>query len=227
MTGPHDHKHVTAAFDCKALDESGQFEGYASVFGTQDYDGDVIVQGAFTNTLSRYREKGKMPKMLWQHDVREIVGCWDEMHEDDRGLYVKGRLLMDVQKGREAYSMLKAGCLDGMSIGFNIREAVPSERRSQGRVIEEVDLWEVSLVTWGANPDALVTNVKAKRSIRDFERFLRDAGFSRKEAVAIAANGYKGLGAQGEPDESEASDDELVSSLVRLRKSITMEADHG
>jgi len=222
-----DLKHISTTFEVKSLDEGGHFEGYASVFGVQDYDGDVIVKGAFRKSIDKYRAKSRMPKMLWQHDMRDICGKWQEMHEDERGLYVKGSLILDTQRGREAYALMKAGVLDGMSIGFNVVEAGPSDQRSHGRVIEEVDLWEVSLVTWGANPDALVTNVKARKSIRDFERFLREAGFTRSEAVAVAANGYKALEAQRESDESEATDGELASAIANLRKSMNLEASHG
>ena len=222
-----DLKHISTAFEVKSLDEGGHFEGYASVFGVQDYDGDVIVKGAFRKSIDKYRASSRMPKMLWQHDMRDICGKWQEMYEDDRGLFVKGSLILDTQRGREAYALMKAGVLDGMSIGFNVVEAGPSDQRSHGRVIEEVDLWEVSLVTWGANPDALVTNVKARKSIRDFERFLRDAGFTRSEAVAVAANGYKALETQRESDESEATDGELASAIANLRKSMNLEANHG
>lgn len=184
-----DRKTITAGLEVKSLDEGGQFEGYASVFGVQDSDGDVIVKGAFRKSIERFRSMGKMPKMLWQHNPTIIVGKFTEMQEDDNGLWVKGSLILDVEKGREAYALMKAGELDAMSVGFNIGEAMAGEMR--GRVIEEADLWEISLVTWGANPDALITSVKGIDTERDFEHFLRDAGFSRKEAKRITAEGFK------------------------------------
>ena len=209
-------KHI-APFEVKSLDEGGSFSGYASVFGVQDSDGDVIVRGAFRKTLDKARESGRMPKMLWQHRIDTIIGKFTEMTEDDRGLFVKGFLLLDIEKGREAYALLKAGVLDGMSIGFNI---VDGGRGESGRVISEVDLWEVSLVTWGANPEALVTNVKARQSIRDFEAFLRESGFSRSEAVAIAANGFKSLGDQRESEAvSEAETAERLRHLLTVLES--------
>lgn len=198
-------KQITAGLEIKSLDEGGYFEGYASVFGVQDSDGDVIVKGAFTNTLGT----GKKPKMLWQHDTREIIGKWTELSEDDNGLWVKGSLIMETQRGREAYALLKAGVLDAMSVGFNIVGAGQGESM-RGRVIDEVDLWEISLVTWGANPEALVTNVK---TIKDFERFLRDAGYSRKQATAIASGGYKAAFGQCDTD---SDDDGLTQSLTKL-----------
>ena len=217
-----EHKTLDAALKIKSLDEGGHFEGYASVFGNQDYDGDVIVKGAFKNSIEHSRQSGDMPKMLWQHDSKTIIGKWTEMHEDEHGLYVKGSLILDTEKGREAYALMKAGVLDGMSIGFNVAEARPSEQRSRGRVIEEVNLWEVSLVTWGANPAARVTSCKAKDSIREFERFLRDAGFSRSEAKAVAANGYTALEAQRDVDDSESHDTQtdIIESIKSLSKQL-------
>ena len=223
-----DLKHISTAFEVKSLDEGGHFEGYASVFGNQDYDGDVIVKGAFRKTIEQYRQASRMPKMLWQHDMHEIVGKWQDMHEDEHGLYVRGSLILDTQKGREAYALMKAGVLDGMSIGFNVAEARPSEQRSRGRVIEEVDLWEVSLVTWGANPAATVTSVKsAKQSIRDFERFLRDAGFSKSEAKAVASDGYKALETRRDVGDSEGHDDDTELKAALMQLSNTMEVSHG
>ena len=217
-------KHISATFEVKSLDEGGHFEGYASVFGVQDYDGDVIVKGAFRKSIEQYRQASRMPKMLWQHDMRDICGKWQDMHEDEHGLYVKGSLILDTQRGREAYALMKAGVLDGMSIGFNVVEAGPSDQRSRGRVIEEVDLWEVSLVTWGANPDALVTSVKARSTIRNFEKFLRDeGGFSASEAKAIAADGFKALDQRRDVGESE--DHDTQTGLIESIKSLSQQLE--
>ena len=184
-------KQITQSLEIKSLDEGGYFEGYASMFGVQDSDGDVIVKGAFKRSI----ESGKIPKMLWQHDPRIIVGKWQEIREDDNGLYVKGSLILETEKGREAYALMKAGVLDAMSVGFNIQSAGNGDR---GRVIDDVDLWEISLVTWGANPEALITNVK---TMKDFERILRDAGLSRKQATAFVSGGYQAAFNQSDSDE--------------------------
>lgn len=214
-----DQKQVTGGLEIKTLDEGGYFEGYASMFGVQDSDGDVIVKGAFRNSLERAAETGRMPKMLWQHDYRQIIGKWMEMREDDNGLWVKGRLIMEVRQGQEAYALLKAGVLDAMSVGFNIPAG--GATGTAGRVIEEADLWETSLVTWGANPEARVTNVK---SIKDFERFLRDAGYSRKQATAIASSGYK---AAFDQSDSEADDNAETIELLQSLKAKIEELSHG
>jgi HK97 family phage prohead protease len=199
-------QHIKAPFEIKSLDEGGKISGYASVFGTLDSDGDVIVKGAFRDTLAMCREKGKYPKMLWQHDPSIIVGKWTDMIEDDHGLKVEGHFILDVEKGREGYALAKAGVLDSLSVGFNTQEAERGEMR--GRVITKVDLWEVSCVTWGANPDAKFV-AKALKTERDFERFLRDAGYSRKEATAITADGFKALSQRDAGDDVPMSRDTL------------------
>lgn len=211
-------KHFTAPIEIKSLDEGGSFEGYASVFGVQDSDGDVIVKGAFTNTIKAFQQRGKMPKMLWQHNPSQIIGKYSEVQEDDNGLWVKGSLILDVQQGREAYALMKAGELDAMSVGFNIVNA-GGDGSMRGRVIEEVDLWEISLVTWGANPEALVTNVKRKR---DFEALLRDAGLSRKQSLAFVAGGYNAALGQSDSDE----DDGLIDAVKSLKAKLE-ELSHG
>jgi len=216
---PMQEKQVTASLEIKSLDEGGYFEGYASMFGVQDSDGDVIVKGAFQDSINSYTDANKMPKMLWQHDHKDIIGKWQEMREDDNGLYVKGSLIMETQRGREAYALLKAGVLDAMSVGFNISEAGQGGMR--GRVIEKVDLWEISLVTWGANPEAKITNVK---SMKDFEKLLRDAGCSRKQATAFVSGGYKA--AFDQSDSVEDDNAETVELLQSLKAKIE-ELSHG
>ena len=213
-----EQKHFTGSLEIKSLDDGGFFEGYASVFGVQDSDGDVIVKGAFKESLDEFKAAGRMPKMLWQHDTRQIVGKWMEMFEDDIGLYVKGRCILEVRQGQEAYALLKEGVLDALSVGFNIPAGGATGMR--GLVIEKADLMETSLVTFGANPLALITNVK---SIKDFERLLRDAGYSRKEATAIASHGYKTASDQSD---SEAEALQAIEALQNLKAKIE-ELSHG
>lgn len=138
-------------------DDKGIFEGYASVFGEIDYQNEVVVPGAFQQSLARWKNEMHFPKMLWQHDPQSPIGVWEFMEEDDHGLFVKGRLLLDIQKGQDAYSLLKSGIVDGLSIGF-----LPQQSHKEGdiRVLEQIDLFEVSLVTFMANPLARVTSCK-------------------------------------------------------------------
>jgi len=129
-------------------------EGYASLFGRLDQGGDVVQPGAYAASLKRLSADGRRVKMLWQHDPGRPIGVWDEVREDERGLFVKGRILPDVAQGREAAALVAAGAIDGLSIGYR---TVTSERDSKGRrVLHELDLWEVSLVTFPMLPEARV-----------------------------------------------------------------------
>lgn len=181
-------------FELKASDDSGIFEGYAAVFGNEDSWGDVIAPGAFKKTLREHKKSGRMPALLWQHDNWQPIGVWESMKEDDTGLYVKGRLLReDVYRAREAYALLKAGALSGMSIGYYATD-YETDTKTGVRTLKEIDLVEASLVTFPANPEARVTTLKAAgiNTIREFEAALRDVlGFSAVEAKRIASCGYK------------------------------------
>ena len=129
-------------------------EGYASFFGACDQGGDIVEPGAYAASLGALAAKGGRVKMLWQHDPAQPIGVWDEVREDARGLYVKGRILLDVEKGREAAALVGAGAIDGLSIGYRTKRAV---KDAQGhRVLHELELWEVSLVTFPMLPEARV-----------------------------------------------------------------------
>ena len=127
-------------------------EGYASLFGLADQGGDIVRAGAFAASLARLAAKGERVRMLWQHDPARPIGVWDEIREDGRGLWVKGRLLPEVAQAREAMTLISAGAMDGLSIGYR---TVSAERDAKGRrLLTEVELWEVSLVTFPMLPDA-------------------------------------------------------------------------
>ena len=211
LTGPIQHKSVALTLK-KEPDQDGVFEGYASVFGVVDQGMDVVERGAFRKSLG-----SRKVKMLWQHDMAQPIGVWDEIYEDERGLFVRGRLLKEVAKGREAMALLRAGAIDSMSIGYRTMEAVP-EGDGRVRKLMEVDLFEISLVTFPMLPDAKVTNVKSISTERDFEKFLREAGYSRKDAVAITLHGFKALLKQRDAGEDEAVTGELEALLSKLTK---------
>lgn len=182
------------ALEVKSLDDSGIFEGYGAVFGNIDAWGDVIEAGAFKKSLAAHKKAGTMPAMLWQHKYDEPIGPWLGIREDEKGLWVKGQLLKDkVQKAGEAFALLQAGAISGMSIGYWARDYSIDEKTGV-RTLRQVDLGEISLVTFPANELARVTDVKAGdiKTIREFEVFLRDAGgFSANEAKRIASSGFK------------------------------------
>ena len=186
-----------ARLELKTVLEDGVFEGYASLFNTEDLGHDVIAPGAFRESLSARGTSGI--KMLFQHDPALPIGVWDEIREDGKGLFVRGRLMSAVTKAREVLALMKAGALDGLSIGFKARKS-RRDARSGVRRIERADLWEISVVTFPMLPDARVAAVKSRPfnlrvpSEREFERWLtRDAGLSRIEARAVLRSGLKGL----------------------------------
>jgi hypothetical protein len=152
----------------------GVVEGYASLFGRQDQGGDVVMPGAYAASLARLSAGGRRVKMLWQHDPGRPIGVWDEVREDATGLWVKGRILDAVATGREALALMAAGAIDGLSIGYR---TVRAERDGKGRrLLQEVDLWEVSLVTFPMLPDARVAAKDASgRAWAGRTEALRDA----------------------------------------------------
>ena len=151
--------------------------------------------------------------------MAQPIGVWDQMSEDNDGLYVKGRLLKEVQKGAEAIALLKAGAIDSMSIGFKTVEAV-SENQGRIRKLTEVDLFEVSLVTFPMNRDAKITAIKSIETIRDFEKTLRDVGFSQSEAKAIAVKGFKGLSVHRDDVAAAVDDQEGAIALQQQLKNM-------
>ncbi|NUB42971.1 HK97 family phage prohead protease [Fertoebacter nigrum] len=148
--------------------------GYASLFGRRDQGGDVVRAGAYAASLAGLAKAGRRVKMLWQHDPGQPIGVWDEVREDATGLYVKGRILTEVERGREAVALLAAGAIDGLSIGYR---TVRAERDSAGaRVLAEVELWEVSLVTFPMLPEARVqAKAEAEFVWRDLAQIFEDA----------------------------------------------------
>lgn len=129
-------------------------EGYASLFGRCDQGRDVVQKGAYSASLKALEASERRVKMLWQHDPMQPIGTWDEVREDARGLYVKGRLLENVAKGREAAALIAAGAIDGLSIGYRTVKAAKNDKGQ--RLLTELELWEVSLVTFPMLPSARV-----------------------------------------------------------------------
>lgn len=202
----------------KSVSDSGEFEGYGSVFGVKDSYGDIVVKGAFAASLNDWNNKGRLPALLWQHQMDQPIGVFTEMYEDDQGLYVKGRLLIeDDQLAKRAHAHMKAGSLTGMSIGYVLKDYEYDSGKG-AFVLKEIQLWEVSLVTFPANDEARVAEVKSVLSSGDLpapslvERCLRDAGFSRTQAKAVLSGGYKAL--------RDAESDTDLGALNQLLNSI-------
>ena len=151
----------------------------------------MIASGAFAASLKAHKAAGTMPAMLWQHEADEPIGVWTEMTEDAKGLRVKGQLALETTRGKEAHVLLKMGAINGLSIGFMSKQW-SYDRDTEIRTLTEVDLWEVSMVTFPANEASRVTNVKAAdagqiATLRDAERVLRDAGLSADVSRAFVA----------------------------------------
>ncbi len=192
-------KFLEIGFEIKKLDQNGSFEGYGSVFGVEDFGGDIVAKGAFSKSLAHTKKKGKKLPILWQHNPSEPLGVYEELKEDEHGLFVKGQLLIDdVVRAREAYALMKAGAITGLSIGYSVNKYERDEETGI-RTLTELDLWEISHVTFPMNDDARINAVKSKLdkcelpSLKEFEGFLREAGFSKSEATAVANHGLSHL----------------------------------
>ncbi|HVV63295.1 MAG TPA: HK97 family phage prohead protease [Pseudolabrys sp.] len=142
----HQEPTVASVFAPRAIIEpDGRVEGYASLFGEIDQARDMMMKGAFRETLQK-RGPRRVP-MLFQHDPSEPVGIWLELREDTRGLYARGRLIPDVNRGRELIALIKAGAIDGLSIGFRTVKG-RIDPKTRVRSLAAVDLWEISIVTF-------------------------------------------------------------------------------
>ena len=189
------------ALHVKDVSEEGTFTGYGSIFGNLDSYGEKVMPGAFVESLVRHRREGTKPLMLWQHNPDSPIGVWDDLVEDDKGLRGTGRLLKGVRLADEAHIMLKAGAIQGLSIGYREQETEPD---GNNRLLKKLDLLEISVVSFPANRRARVDAVKSERMaefarrlrdgdpmpIKDFEDLLRDAGVPKAMAVQIASVGY-------------------------------------
>lgn len=171
-------------FEIKQVSDEGTFEGYVSTFDNVDLVGDVMVKGAFKKTLRD--RKGKI-RLLWQHDRNTPIGVFETLKEDSKGLYVKARLAMNTQKGKEAHELLKLGAMDSMSIGYStiIEEY---DREKNLNYLKEVKLFEGSLVTFPANESATVSDVKQDA---DEETIFSNLNNEEKKKVLIFLKSLK------------------------------------
>jgi uncharacterized protein len=191
------------------------FTGYGSIFGNKDLGNDVVMQGAFAKSLI---SKGAMGvKMLYQHNANDPIGVYDSIEEDKKGLKVKGRLAMGTQRGREVYELMKMGALSGLSIGYRVdSKGYAYEENGKKRILKEVDLMEISAVTFPMNTRATIQSVKATdRTVREWEELLRDVGgLSRSQSKMTAQAVIRSL-EQWEAGKSEPIN--IVSELNKLQ----------
>ena len=214
-----------------ANDKTGVLSGYGAVFGNRDSYDEVIAQGAFADSLAEWDSRGKFPPMLLQHgggfasgaDAMLPVGKWTSMTENAKGLKVEGELFaMNTERGQYLYEGLKSGVLDGLSIGFQVRASETGTKPGEPyRTLTEIDLWEVSIVTFPANPKARITGVKSftPDQLRDFEDALRDAGLSRRDsqrAVSVFKSHQRDAGAPDSALRDAVAPDHLADPMNAL-----------
>lgn len=209
--------------EIKAVQEDGFFSGYGAVFGNIDWYNDVILPGAFTASLAKWRAKNKMPPVLWNHNDSEPIGVYTNIYEDEKGLYVEGKLLIDdVPRAKSTHALLKAGAIDGLSIGYSTKKA--NQQTNGVRELVEVDIGEISIVTQPANERSLITSVKSKLdegelpTLPEFEKFLRESGFSKSQSVAIASKGLRPLLSESEEENKEAKS---ISNALNILKGVS------
>lgn len=214
-------KHRHMGFKIKSVEKDGTFAGYGSVFGNADFYNDVVMPGAFQKSLSSWQDKDALPPILWQHASDQPIGPFTHMSEDGKGLYVEGQLLIDdVQQAKEAYALIKSKTISGMSIGYDVPDGgMEYDGKTNVWKLNEIDLWEVSICTFPANIDAQISEVKSLLgrgqlpSLKQFEGFLREAGFSKTRAVAVANHGLSRL-LQREADGDKSTEAEASSAQV-------------
>lgn len=217
-----ENKAAILKLDIKQITDEGIIEGYGAVFGNVDFTGDVLLKGAFLDTLGKMSEENRTIPMLWQHQGDAVIGVWEVLKEDDKGLWVRGKVFLETQGGKEAFIMLKGGAVTGLSIGYVTRSADYSEDM-EIRYLRQVDLEEISVVTFPANDMARIEAVKSIKqriaegelpaTISDFEKFLRDAGFSKKNATIIAGHGIKGLLREAETEDLNAELSKILNQF--------------
>lgn len=191
--------------ELKADGNDFSISGYGAIFNNVDRGNDIILKDAFGDLSS------KSVKMLWQHNPNEVIGKWDDITVDDIGLKVSG-YFADTQKGNEIKQLVKEKCIDGLSIGYRTLDYSYDEH--DRRLLKNIELWEVSLVTFPMNESALVdSKAISEMTIRELENHLRDVGgFSQKVAKQLLAGGFKAIN-------SDYRDDDLnqIAELLKTR----------
>lgn len=187
-------EYITVPLEMKSLD-AGQFEGYGSTFGNVDLGGDVVMKGAFSDSLAEYRKAGEWPQMFWMHNPSQIPGKWLDMSEDTKGLKTKGELL-PTTIGNDVQILMKAKAVRALSIGFSMDSPSDYEFKDGIRLLHRINLWEVSPVSMPMNPKAKINSVKSALhakgvTLSDFKRemedWFREKGLSKSQSISLAS----------------------------------------
>lgn len=204
----------------KKLTDDGKFSGYGSVFSTMDQGGDIVVPGAFEKSLKRWQSNGRQVPVLWQHKTDEPIGSWPELVEDDYGLLGDAELWTDdAPYARIAHKGMKTKTITGLSIGYRVKRHEFDKKAGATRLIE-LDLVEISVVTNPMHDDARVADVKSLLeagklpSLKEFEDFLCEAGFSKTQSRAIAGNGLTKLLARCEAEGDQGDSTKAILEIL-------------
>ncbi len=216
--------NLTVNLEIKRL-SNREFEGHGSIFGNEDLGGDIVLPGAFAKSLAEHKASDSLPQMFWMHDPGRVPGKWTDMYEDEDGLKVKG-VLAKTPLGDEIHTLLKMEAVRGLSIGYMANE-VDYDKEGR-RLLKQIDLWEVSVVSLPMNPLAEVTHAKSQLSAsgeyvptaREFERILRDVGCSKTVAKTILSKVH------GRDDRGTRRDDgdEAIAAIETIRDNLRIEA---
>jgi HK97 family phage prohead protease len=218
-------KNAPAQFKLEAVSEEGVFSGFLAVYGNVDSYGDRILPGAFKASLREAAKKGRKFPILWQHKWDEVLGVIEEIEEREDGLYIKrGRLLIrDIPLAAQARALMLAEAITGMSIGFEVEPGGEKRGKDGINELSKLKLWEGSIVTFPANEEARIDTVKSALArgslptLHEFEGFLREAGFTKTQAKAIAGHGLSKLLRCEAGSENEQEKEQIGSVLSTLQ----------
>jgi len=216
--------NLTIPLELKSIGD-GEFEGHGSIFGNEDLGGDVVMPGAFKRTLAKHKKDNSLPQMFWMHDPSRVCGKWLDMSEDENGLRVKGVLAL-TPLGEEIRTLLKMDAVRGLSIGYSVNDDDWDEKGR--RLLKDVELWEVSVVSLPMNPLAQVAHAKSQLSAmgeyvptaREFERTLRDVGCSQKVAKTIISKVFEGEERDAPEPEPEDEGRDVLDALDSLKDAL-------
>ena len=207
----------------KQLLDDGTFSGYASVFGVEDQGSDIVLAGAFTQSLATMAANKQVLPMLWNHNPAEPIGVYTSLREDSHGLFCEGKFALGVQRADEAYKLTKLGAVSGLSIGY-ITKQYEIDTTLHVRKLKELQLMEISLVTFPMNESSRIDAVKSgvietELDPRVLERLLKDAGLTKVDAVKAVGVVKKYLHCDGADETKKAERDaSLVGVLESLRE---------
>ncbi|MEN6543048.1 HK97 family phage prohead protease [Parvibaculum sp.] len=209
-----------APLEFKLAGDRGEIVGYASEFGTKDHGGDTVQAGAFAASLATTKAAGRQIPMLWQHRPDEPIGSWNSAVEDRRGLKVSGRIVLETSRGQEAFALAKAGALNGLSIGYRTIKSRPAGGR--GRFLDQLDLVEISLVTFPMLDSARISAVKTQTTITRADvksHLMHMPGMNGKLARALLANvDWSALNVEDDTDTKSRLADALRRHIENFNK---------